>query len=128
MENPANALELGLHHERPSAEIPQSSLLGFLWGANTTSEPGGEREVAASGSIEAYPPGVADRESGLGARIRTSGRKLAAVPVVEPADLGLGNHLPHGGWFNGPRFRPIVVQRPMCSRCVVVRRIATKNP
>jgi len=42
--------------------------------------------------------------------MRTSGREPAAVPVMEPSNLGMGNHLAHFGWFNGPRIRAIVVQ------------------
>jgi hypothetical protein len=88
----------------------------------------GLRAFGHSSSREAYPAERSRQGKGPWVRMRTSGRKLAAVPVVESADLGMGSHPAHFGWFNGPRLRAIVVQRPVCSRCVVAGRVATKNP
>ena len=46
---------------------------------------------------EAHPAERSRQGNGPWERMRTSGREMAAVPVVEPANLGMGNHLAHFG-------------------------------
>ena len=48
------------------------------------------------------------------------GRELATVPVMEPADLRMGDHLAHLDWFNRPGIGTVAIQRAVCSRRVVV--------
>ena len=57
-----------------------------------------------------------------------SGGKLAGVSVMESADLGEGYHVAHLRRLDWTRIRAVVVQRPVGSRCVVVGRVASKDP
>ena len=57
-----------------------------------------------------------------------SGDELAGESVMESADLGEGYHIAHLGRLDWTRIRAIVVQRPVGSQCVVVGRVASKNP
>jgi hypothetical protein len=77
---------------------------------------------------EAHPAEGSRQGNGRWVRMRTSGCELATVPVVEAANLRMGNNLAHFGWFNRPRIRAVVVQRAVRPRFVVVGRVATKNP
>ena len=56
-----------------------------------------------------------------------SGSEPADVAVVQPANLGEGDHITHLGRLNGTRIRAVVVQRPVRSRRVVIRRVAAKK-
>ena len=57
-----------------------------------------------------------------------SGGESAGVTVMKPADLGEGYHVAHLGRLDWTRIRAVVVQRPVGSRCVVVGRVASKDP
>lgn len=67
------------------------------------------------------PPSGQEGERTSGTR--KLGRESASVPVIEPADLRVGD-VPPLRRFNRPGVRAVVIQRAMCSRSVVVGRVA----
>jgi hypothetical protein len=48
--------------------------------------------------------------------------------VVKPTHLGEGDDVAHLGRFHPTRIGTVIVQRPVCSRAVIVRGVASKDP
>lgn len=57
-----------------------------------------------------------------------SGSESAGVAMMKPANLGQRDHIAHLGRLHRTRIRTVVVQRLVCSRRVVVGRVAPEDP